>query len=321
MRSAAIFLFFLLVAGFAQADEPSEASGTATDEVDEVDTPDGRLQRVKTALYVTRIEKIDFAAGTFSVEFYLTLTCLEAGVWCPKEFAVESGEVTKLEVVDEAPGFRVYRVKADINNEFDLSQYPLDQHNLPIEITHPTATAEELEFVIDEENSDVRNTVKVVGFHDIDFGLDVGQRHDEGRNADIPFFLLEPMVRRVQLASVMKGLMPPLFIVLVSSLGLLLRVKSVTNRIGMGTAGLLSAVMFHISFTSSLPPLGYLTLADKYMLASYLVLVANIVAAVLMLIRDDRGDAAGADAIYSRALVVIPLLAITAYSVVLTRLI
>jgi hypothetical protein len=56
----------------------------------------------------------------------------------------------------------------------------------------------------------------------------------------------------------------------------------------MGTAGLLASVMFHISSTSSLPTVSYLTRVDKYMLAIYSTLLVHIVLAVYSLTLEEE---------------------------------
>ncbi len=138
---------------------------------------------------------------------------------------------------------------------------------------------------------------------------------------DFSIYTFHLTVHRVRLASILKSLMPPFFIVLVSSLGLLLRPKSITNRLGMGTAGLLSAVMFHISATSSLPPLGYLTRVDKFMLGTYVILVANIVVSILILMRSDKDDDASAMALFSKSLIGVPIFAAVVYVIVLSGIV
>jgi hypothetical protein len=102
-----------------------------------------------------------------------------------------------------------------------------------------------------------------------------------------------------------------------SSLVLLLRPTSVGTRISMGTAMLLAAVMFHLSSTSSLPPIGYLTLQDKFMVGNYLVIVANVLFSVLILKATDREDKATADMFDRLAAKVVPALILAVNGLVL----
>src|SRR6185369_9119370 len=89
-------------------------------------------------------------------------------------------------------------------------------------------------------------------------------------------------ISRPTLASLFKSLVPVFFMVFVAGFTLLLKPKSAPGRLSASTAGLMSVVMFHVSATSSLPPLGYLTLMDKFMIATYLVYIVNIAFNVAM---------------------------------------
>lgn len=292
------------------------ATGGSAPPAPAASAPGGGTVTEKIGLSLTNLGRLDLATGTFNAEFFLTFTCPE-GSKCPTEFELDGGTVTKMDKVDEEPGRTVFRVKAEIASELDLSEYPFDEHELSICFNHPTASTAELVYEVDADDTAVDETVKLPGFVIGEHEASVETNRFEGFDQDSSVYSFDISVERVRLTSILKSFLPPLFIVLVASLGLLLKVKSLTNRLGMGTAGLLSAVMFHISSTSALPPLGYLTRADKFMMGTYVVLVANILATVLMLVRDDRKDEAGANAIFSRALVGIPVLALVVYAVVL----
>jgi len=276
----------------------------------------GAAQVVKVGVSLTNLGKLDLATGTYNVEFFLTFTCPAGVTNCSTDFALDSGVVTKSEKVEEAPGRTVFRVKADMTEDLDLSEYPLDQHELSISFTHPTEDATKLVYAIDKDNTSVGDSVKLAGFDITDSGGSVETKKFDGVDENFSVYTFHITARRVRLSSYLKGFLPPFFIVLVSCLGLFLRAKSLTNRLTMGTAGLLSAVMFHISSTSSLPPLGYLTRADKFMLVTYVILVANILTCVLMLMKDDKKDEAGTEKVYKMALMACrcwPLSSISSY--------
>jgi hypothetical protein len=328
--TAALLLLLASSATLAQApaDEPAGEPAAETGAADPEPAaatpptePNGVLQHVRVALFVINVGKLDFGAGTYTTEFYLDLTCVDEAAWCPDVFELESGNVTSKEVVLEEPFHHVTRVKADMTADFDLGDFPLDRQKLVIAMSYPLASTKDLVYVVDPEGTGVDASVQLAGFEDFDYEDRVVVDRDEGLDADLSVYTFEMGVHRVRLAAIMKSFLPPIFIVLVASLGLLLRVKSVTNRLGMGTAGLLSAVMFHISATSSLPPLGYLTLVDKLMIGTYLILVCNILSSVLMIVREDGGDPAGAESVYRRARVIVPVLAVTVYVLVLARIV
>jgi hypothetical protein len=281
----------------------------------------GAAQVVKVGVSLTNLGKLDLATGTYNVEFYLSFTCPAGVTNCSTDFALDSGVVTKSEKVpEETPGKTVFRVKADMTEDLNLSEYPLDEHELTISFTHPTEDASKLVYAIDKDNTSVGDAVKLAGFDIIDSGGNVETKKFDGVDENFSVYTFHITARRVRLSSYLKGFLPPFFIVLVACLGLVLRAKSITNRLTMGTACLLSAVMFHISSTSALPPLGYLTRADKFMLVTYVILVVNLLFCVLIVMKDDKKDEAGTEKAYKTALFGLPLLALVVYLVVLLKI-
>jgi hypothetical protein len=59
------------------------------------------------------------------------------------------------------------------------------------------------------------------------------------------------------------------------------------QKIGLGTSMLISAVMFHISQISSLPPLGSLIMIDKILLSTYGCLCASLICTALVSVNED----------------------------------
>ena len=57
----------------------------------------------------------------------------------------------------------------------------------------------------------------------------------------------------------------------------------VTTRLAMAGSALVASVMFHVSIANQIPPVGYLTFADKFMILTYFVLLAIFVINVVML--------------------------------------
>lgn len=66
-------------------------------------------------------------------------------------------------------------------------------------------------------------------------------------------------------------------------LSLMLLPEKVTERLALATSALIATVLLHLNVTSAVPPVGYLTFADKFMVINYVALVLTIVAAVAMI--------------------------------------
>ncbi|MBI4306594.1 MAG: hypothetical protein HY678_09790, partial [Chloroflexi bacterium] len=96
-------------------------------------------------------------------------------------------------------------------------------------------------------------------------------------------FKFDVEIERGILSSLFKAILPALVIVISGFLALLLGPDKALQRLGINTSALIGAIMFHVNLTSQLPPVGYLTLADKYMIMNYVGLVSTLAATVALL--------------------------------------
>ena len=49
----------------------------------------------------------------------------------------------------------------------------------------------------------------------------------------------------------------------------------ITTRLTVSGTNLVAAVMFHVAISNQIPPVSYMTFADKFMILTYFVLVAS----------------------------------------------
>ena len=126
-------------------------------------------------------------------------------------------------------------------------------------------------------------------------------------------------ITRPVLASFFKTLVPVFFMIFVAGFTLLLKPKSAAGRLSAATGGLMTVVMFHLSATSSLPPLGYLTRMDKFMIATYVVYLVNILFAVAIVRFDEKKNEKFAELAYLAAGGAVPGLALLAWLTVFLK--
>ncbi|HEY8073182.1 MAG TPA: hypothetical protein VIF62_03715, partial [Labilithrix sp.] len=109
------------------------------------------------------------------------------------------------------------------------------------------------------------------------------------------------------------------FMVFVAGFTLLLKPKSASGRLTAATGALMTVVMFHLSATSSLPPLGYLTRLDKFMIATYIVYLINILFAVTIVRLDEKKNEKLSELAYLVAGGVVPGVALLAWVTVFMK--
>jgi hypothetical protein len=137
-------------------------------------------KKVKIGAYLERIEDLDIKQSSWTYEFYLWFS------WKPSEtdfvgkldkthndelpFSIINGDIIKANVIDEVYdtkkdiAYLQYFVKAINTQFFDVSLYPIDQHDLIIPIEHKWLDRTKLVFVPDTVDSKVSSRVNINGY-------------------------------------------------------------------------------------------------------------------------------------------------------------
>jgi uncharacterized protein (UPF0333 family) len=137
-------------------------------------------KKVKIGAYLERIEDLDIKQSSWTYEFYLWFS------WNPNEidfngrkeksktnetpFSIINGDIIKAtkieEIYDEKNNIAYvqYFVKANNTQFFDVSLYPIDQHDLIIPIEHKWLDRNKLVFVPDTIDSKVSSRVNINGY-------------------------------------------------------------------------------------------------------------------------------------------------------------
>lgn len=137
-------------------------------------------KKVKIGTYLERIEDLDIKQSSWSYEFYLWFS------WKPSEidltgrndeshkdeipFSIINGDILKVDKIQEVYdvkkniGYIQYFVKAKNTQFFDVSLYPIDQHDLLIPIEHKWLDRNQLVFVPDTVDSKVSSRVNINGY-------------------------------------------------------------------------------------------------------------------------------------------------------------
>jgi hypothetical protein len=137
-------------------------------------------KKVKIGAYLERIEDLDIKQSSWTYEFYLWFS------WKPNEidltgrndnihkdelpFSIINGDILKVEKIQEVYDVKKniayiqYFVKAQNTQFFDVSLYPIDQHDLIIPIEHKWLDRTQVVFVPDTIDSKVSSRVNVNGY-------------------------------------------------------------------------------------------------------------------------------------------------------------
>ena len=146
-----------------------------------------------------------------------------------------------------------------------------------------------------------------------------GHRYDI-YNESYSRYVFKIDIKRSEISSVLKNFLPIFFIVFVALLSHLLSHDKLPQRLTLNTSSLLAAVLFHINSTSSIPPFGYLTFIDKFMIFTYVILLGSTISTVMMMWFSERNNENKVKKIHDFSMAFMPILAIILYSLSFTVL-
>jgi hypothetical protein len=250
---------------------------------------------VDVGLYIISFGNYDANKGTYTMDMYMwfrwNATSAPAGFTVDK-FEFMNGRASSKDRIaddtDAATGLREvwYRVQANLYSDPQFKQYPFDHQRLQIQFEDANLSSGKLVFRPLEQESGLDPQVKVAGWHLDRTAFSMSDKQYKwGETYSRVTFELD--ISREPTSTGIKTLLPPIVFCIVSGLSFFFPAGKIAQRIGLGTSMLISAVMFHISQTSALPPLGSLILMDKIMIATYAFLGASLIVTALISVNED----------------------------------
>jgi len=241
--------------------------------------------------YVLSVGNLDMTTGGYTIDFYLTLTCDRP---CPEpQFDIMNATAEIYKDLQFSSDRRYsYRVRADLATRLDLEDYPFDAHKLTIEVEDKSLTTNELVYVVDSAGTGVDKYVIVSGW-DLN-GLETPDTKDDWQATVedhlYPVFNNEAYSRYVfslnishpWQSSFLKGLFAAIVIVGVGMLSFLMPHDDAEDRLNLTAATLASAIFYHMTLTASVPPVGYLTYADQFMILQYIFITIALGIAIAL---------------------------------------
>lgn len=236
---------------------------------------------VKIGIYILNIGRFDVGTGSFTADFYLSIECDPN---CnEQDFEFANGRANVVDKIIDTENEKFYRIQANLNSQVDLKRFPFDSQEIKIIIEDKKATYETLNYYLDFEKSGVDDSVYFTGWAIGEWGAFVDEHYYEPYDETYSRYAFTIPIYRPVFNSILKTLLPVIFIVLVMLSSFFLDPDKITTRLGMVGSALVASVMFHISIANQIPPLGYLTFADKFMIMTYFVILLSFAMNVFML--------------------------------------
>lgn len=246
-------------------------------------------QQVRTGMYLMNLYGLNMDEHSFYADFYIWFKWRGPRDPTKIEFvnAIEKwsmnnatfdGDTLPVTLKDGSK-YKIMRIEGRFFHSFSLNRFPLDHHEMDIQIENPEYPADSLVYVVDTSGANIRGTLNLVGWvqngcqlksevHD--YGTNFGNPQENARrysNITFTVALSRPF------SYFLLKMMLPLIIILLVSLGALLMHPTHTDtRSSLPIGGLLTAVFLQQSYSDALPDSGYMVLMDKIYLLSYVLI-------------------------------------------------
>lgn len=246
-------------------------------------------QQVKTGVYLMNLYDLNMDEHSFYADFYIwfkwkgridptNIEFVNAIEKWSMDKATFDGDSTPVSL-KTGEKYKIFRIEGRFFHSFSLNRFPLDQHQLDIQIENPEFPADSLQYVADTLGAQIRNTLNMVGW-DTKGSEIVSKVHDYGSNFGNPeenaqrYSNLSYQVNLARPISyfLLKMLLPLFIVMLVSIGGLLLHPTHIDSRSSLPIGGLLTAVFLQQSYSGALPDTGYMVLMDKIYLLAYILI-------------------------------------------------
>ena len=242
--------------------------------------PVDHATHVQVGIYVLHVGKYDLQSAITPMDFYLIFQCKP--VCNHMNFEIMNATTSNISLVAKPAGSLIYRVEADVTKTDTLRNFPFDSHALDIVLEEKGLTRDKLVFETDPTRTALDNNLSVVGYQLLpQWYAKVTDHYYTVFNRTYSSYKFSMLIKRPWLAGILKGILPALIVACCSFLALLMKIELSSQRLGISTSALITMAVFHLTLTSSLPPLGYVTYADVFMLINYLCLFAILIEVVL----------------------------------------
>jgi len=257
----------------------------------------GSGTQVGVGMYLISFGNYDANKGTYTLDFYMWFK-YEVTTSTPKDFTIakfefmngRAGSKDLISSTNTNGSVEIwYRIQANLYASPDFKMYPYDKQKIVFQMEDANLDTSMLVYKALASESKIDPHLKIAGWNQDKWAfISTTQTYDmAGGSSEYSRLVFTINISRAPTSTTIKTLLPPIIFCIVSCLSFFFPSTKMAQKIGLGTSMLISAVMFHISQTSSLPPLGSLIMIDKIMLSTYGCLCASLICTAMVSVNDD----------------------------------
>jgi branched-chain amino acid transport system substrate-binding protein len=280
---------------------------------------------VYTGINLYRIDNVNLLRQTFDAEFFLwfkwrkpdTLNLDDHTIFFWNSLHTADDQIVPLAAnLCEDTKYRGFRIKGTFLDVYNLKDYPFDSQFLNLRMSLSAYGADRILLAVDDEvdvaadqfhifPNEYDHLEKPEHFSgtlplNASFG-DPFRKTAEGVDYQYSVYQVRFGVTRNPFPYLLKMFLP-LFVLIAISLAVFwVPVEHFAVRITVVMTSLLSTIVFHMSKSTGLPNVGYLTLADKFFVCAYMIMSISIVAHIWIEWSIKRGPEGRSEALNSGA--------------------
>ena len=301
-RSAlALGMVFWAYAGLAAAAAAEAASAAEAAPVSAADVTGpppaaasevpAKPQEVRVGIYVLSMGKLDVTTGSFTMDFYMSL---KSDRPVPESFEFLNGRAASVDKTVDEPNEKFYRILANLSSPINFRRFPFDAQQLQVILEDKQKVAGELVYVPDLEETGLDESVEFPGWQVTGWNATAAKHRYTAYKEDYSQYVLNVGIQRIKMNSFIKTFLPVLFLMLITVSSFILNPDQIVTRLATISSSLVASAMFHISIAGQIPPVSYLTFADKFMMLTYFVLLVSFFLNIAIFVFQGKGRKEGA---------------------------
>jgi hypothetical protein len=262
--------------------------------------------RVTAGILLLGIQQVNLNSGTFGADFYLWFN--STGNPQTVQYELINGQTTSVTVDANSSTYQEYRIVGTFANNLDFSNFPFDNHSLSIQVESKNLQSSQLTFVPDTAGSGVDPSVSLVGWNLLGSSIQAAP-HAYSASQSFSRLTFAFTIGRPAVQSFMSNVFPIVLITLISLTAFFLPPTRSFERILIGVTTLIAAVQFSSSLLGQIPPVNYLTIADKMMITVYALFLYSIGVTIVLARQVENKDFERAKRLNTKGAILVPFIA------------
>lgn len=202
-------------------------------------------------------------------------------IWWPdltfsNEISPRAIDNDELIIFEDGTVFYKEKFSVDLEGRFDLGNFPHDRQSLEIEIESFAWDEEYLTLHADEAMTGFSSRFELPEWHTVNFETKIEDVHEIGDRSPFSEFLMIVEVERKIGFYLWKILLPFFMLVMISWSVFWMSPHNLSERLGVSFTGILTVVAYQFVTISKLPAIPYLTLMDKIIFLSFVLMLLTI---------------------------------------------